>query len=52
MVLRYSIRNILLVILAAFILSACAAKTTTKKIETQITNIFILFTYFLFTCVH
>ena len=36
MVLRYSMRNILLVILAAFILSACAAKTTTKKIETQI----------------
>ena len=38
MVLRYSIRNILLVILAAFILSACAAKTTTKKIETQISG--------------
>jgi len=38
MVLRYSMRNILLVILAAFILSACAAKTTTKKIETQITG--------------
>ena len=36
MVLRYSIRNILLVILATFILSACATKTTTKKIETQI----------------
>ena len=38
MVLRYSIRNILLVILAAFILSACATKTTTKKIETQISG--------------
>ena len=38
MVLRYSIRNILLVVLAAFILSACAAKTTTKKIETQISG--------------
>ena len=38
MVLRYSIRNILLVIMAALILSACAAKTTTKKIETQISG--------------
>ena len=38
MVLRYSMRNILLVIVAAFILSACAAKTTTKKLETQITG--------------
>ena len=38
MVLRYSMRNILLVILAAFILSACAAKTTTQKIETQISG--------------
>ena len=36
MVLRYSMRNILLVVVAAFLLSACAAKTTTKKIETQI----------------
>jgi len=35
MLLRYSLRNILLIIMAAFILSACAAKTT-KKIETQI----------------
>ena len=35
MVIRNSIKNILLVMLAAFILSACAAKTT-KKIETQI----------------
>ena len=32
MLLRYSLRNILLIIMAAFILSACAAKTT-KKIE-------------------
>ena len=38
MVLRYSVRNILLIIMAAFILSACAAKTT-KKIETQTTQI-------------
>ena len=38
MVIRYSIRNILLVIVAAFLLSACATKTTTKKIETQITG--------------
>jgi peptidoglycan-associated lipoprotein len=38
MVLRYSIRNILLVIVAAFLLSACAAKTT-KKIETQASKI-------------
>ena len=38
MLLRYSIRNILLIIMAAFILSACAAKTT-KKIETQTTQI-------------
>ena len=38
MVLRYSLRNILLIIMAAFILSACAAKTT-KKIETQTTQI-------------
>ena len=39
MVLRYSIRNILLVIVATFLLSACATKTTTtKKIETQITG--------------
>lgn len=38
MVLRYSIRNVLLVILATFLLSACATKTT-KKIETsQITG--------------
>ena len=37
MVLRYSLRNIIFVIVAAFILSACAAKTT-KKIETQITG--------------
>ena len=38
MVLRYSIRNILLVIMATLILSACATKTTTKKIETQISG--------------
>ena len=38
MVLRYSIRNILLVIVAAFLLSECAAKTT-KKIETQASKI-------------
>ena len=38
MLLRYSLRNILLIIMAAFILSACAAKTT-KKIETQTTQI-------------
>jgi len=38
MLLRYSVRNILLIIMAAFILSACAAKTT-KKIETQTTQI-------------
>ena len=37
MVLRYSIRNILFIIVAAFVLSACATKTT-KKIETQITG--------------
>ena len=37
MVFRYSIRNLLLVIAAALLLSACAAKTT-KKIETQITG--------------
>ncbi len=37
MVLRYSIRNILLVIMAALVLSACAAQTT-KKSETQITG--------------
>ena len=36
--LRYSLRNILLIIMAAFILSACAAKTT-KKIEPQTTQI-------------
>jgi len=37
MVLRNSFRNILLVILAAFVLSACAQKTTsTKKLGTQI----------------
>ena len=38
MFLRYSLRNILLIIMAAFILSACAAKST-KKIETQTTQI-------------
>ena len=38
MLLRYSLRNILLIIMAALILSACAAKTT-KKIETQTTQI-------------
>ena len=38
MLLRYSLRNILLIIMAAFILSACAAKTV-KKIETQTTQI-------------
>ena len=38
MLLRNSLRNILLIIMAAFILSACAAKTT-KKIETQTTQI-------------
>ena len=32
MLLRYSLRNILLIIMAALILSACAAKTT-KKVE-------------------
>jgi len=37
MLLRYSLRNILLIKMAAFILSACAA--TTKKIETQTTQI-------------
>ena len=36
MVLRNSVRNILLVIMAAFLLSACATKTTTKKLETAI----------------
>ena len=39
MVLRYSLRNILLIIMAAFILSACAAKKTTTKIESQTTQI-------------
>ena len=38
MVLGNSIRSIILVIMAAIILSACAAKTT-KKIETQTTQI-------------
>ena len=38
MLLRYSLRNILLIVMATFILSACAAKTT-KKIETQTTQI-------------
>ena len=38
MLIRYSLRNILLIVMAAFILSACAAKTT-KKIETQATQI-------------
>ena len=38
MLLRYSLRNILLIMMAALILSACAAKTT-KKIETQTTQI-------------
>ena len=38
MLLRYSLRNVLLIIIAAFVLSACAAKTTTK-IETQTTQI-------------
>ena len=38
MLLRNSLRNILLIIMAAFILSACAAKST-KKIETQTTQI-------------
>ena len=38
MLLRYSLRNILLIIMAALILSACAAKTS-KKIETQTTQI-------------
>ena len=37
MVLRYSIRNLLLVIAAALLLSACATQTT-KKIETQISG--------------
>ena len=37
MVFRYSMRNILLVVMAMFLLSACATKTT-KKIETQITG--------------
>ena len=38
MFLRYSLRNILLIVMAAFILSACAAKTT-KKIEAHATQI-------------
>ena len=38
MLLRYSLRNTLLIIMAAIILSACAAKTT-KKIETGISQI-------------
>ena len=37
MIFKNSLRNILLVMLAAFVLSACAAKTT-KKIETQISG--------------
>ena len=35
MLLRYSLRNILLIMMAALILSACAAKKTATKIETQ-----------------
>ena len=38
MLLRNSLRSVLFIIMAAFILSACAAKTT-KKIETQTTQI-------------
>tara|TARA_Y100000590_G_scaffold458725_2_gene614064 strand:- start:146 stop:637 length:492 start_codon:yes stop_codon:yes gene_type:complete len=39
MVIRYSIKNVLLVILATLVLSACATKTTTtKKLDTQITG--------------
>jgi len=38
MLLRNSLRNILLIIMAAFILSACAAKTT-KKIEAKTTQL-------------
>ena len=36
MVIRFSVRNLLLVIAAALLLSACATKTTTKKVATQI----------------
>ena len=39
MLLRYSLRNILLIMMAALILSACAAKKTATKIETQATQI-------------
>ena len=40
MILRYSVKNILVVIMAALVLSACATKTTTtsKKLSTQITG--------------
>ena len=38
MVLRFSVRNLLLVIAAALLLSACATKTTTKQVATQITG--------------
>ena len=36
MFIRNSIRNLLLVLVAAFLLSACATKTTSKKVDTQI----------------
>ena len=39
MLIRYSLRNILLIIMAAFILSACAAKTTKKIEDTGISKI-------------
>ena len=36
MFIRNSIRNLLLVLMAALLLSACATKTTSKKVDTQI----------------
>ena len=39
MLLRYSLRNILLIIMAAFILSACATKTAKKVEDTGISKI-------------
>ena len=35
---KYLIRNLLLVVASALLLSACATQTTTKKIETQISG--------------
>ena len=35
---KYLIRNLILVMAAALLLSACATQTTTKKIETQISG--------------